>query len=148
MLKGLIELGLARSIGVLAVSAVGIGLLCAGLLLWLEPPHPVQLHVRWTPDVDDARRATLERDLRLDRGQHSEGTTFIYRLDPPTTDAIQAIVEHPNVDDTAHINRIRFRPEFEQDRERRSIFYGVIGGAAGSVAVLLWLAGRRAGRPA
>ena len=143
MLKGLLELGVRRVIGVLAISFVVIGLLSAGALLWLEPPHPVRLHVRWTSDVDDARRGELERQLKLSRGQLSEGNTFAYDLDPPTTEVIRAIVQHPNVDDTAHINRIRFRPSFEQDRQRRSIFYGVLGGGAGAVAVLLWLAKRR-----
>jgi hypothetical protein len=50
------------------------------------------------------------------------------------------------VDDTAHINRIRFRPEFEQDRERRAIFYGVLGGGLGAGAVLYWVVSRRAAR--
>ena len=143
MWKGLLELGVARVAGIFAGSFVVIGLMCAGVLLWLEPPHPVRLHVRWTADVDDARRGELERQLRLQRGQHSEGTTFVYELDPPSTDAIRAIVQHPSVDDTAHINRIRFRPEFEQDRQRRSIFYGVLGGGIGAIAVLVWLAKRR-----
>jgi len=146
MVKALLELGLARVAGILAASFLGLGLLSAGILLWLEPPHPVRLHVRWTADVDDARRAALERELQLSRGQRSEGTTFVYDLDTPTTDTIRAIVQHPSVDDTAHINRIRFRPEFEQDRQRRSIFYGVLGGAAGAVAVLLWIAKRRSER--
>jgi len=144
MFQALLGLGLKRSLGILAASFVGIGLLSAGLLLWLEPPHPVRLHIRWTTDVDEARRAALERELRLSRGQLSEGTTFVYELETPTTDAIRAIVQHPNAEDTAHINRVRFRPEFEQDRERRSIFYGVLGGAAGAVAMLLWVAMRRA----
>jgi hypothetical protein len=148
MWKGLLELGLARAAGILAASFVVIGLLSAGLLLWLEPPHPVRLHVRWTADVDDGRRAELERRLQLQRAQHSEGTTFHYDLDPPTTDAIRAIVQHPNVEDTAHINRIRFRPEFEQDRQRRSIFYGVLGGGVGAMAVLFWVIRRRSERGA
>ena len=147
MLKGLLELGLARVAGILVVSFVVIGLLSAGVLLWLEPPHPVRLHVRWTADVDDARRVELERQLHLQNARLSEGTTFVYNLDP-STEAIRAIVHHPNVEDTAHINRIRFRPEFEQDRQRRSIFYGVLGGGAGSVAFLLWLVRRRAGQGA
>jgi hypothetical protein len=143
MVRGLLELGLRRALGVLAISFVVIGLLSAGVLRWLEPPHPVRLHVRWTADVDEARRGELERQLQLNRPQHSEGTTWVYQLETPNTDAIRAIVQHPSVDDTEHINRIRFRPEFEQDRERRSIFYGVLGGGVGAVAVLLWLAKRR-----
>jgi hypothetical protein len=143
MVNALLQLGLRRALGVLAISFVVIGLVSAGLMRWLEPPHPVRLNVRWTADVDDARRGELERQLRLTRPRHSEGATFIYQLDVPSTDAIRTIVQHPSVDDTAHINRSRFRPEFEQDRERRSIFYGVLGGGVGAVAVLLWLAKRR-----
>jgi hypothetical protein len=149
MLRGLRDLGLARAAAILAVSFLAIGLLGGLALLWLEPPHSIRLNIRWKNDVDPGRRAALERELRVSNGDPTEGetgTTWAYELADPSADNIRAIVQHPSVDDTAHINRVRFRPEFEQDRQRRAIYYGVLAGGFGAVAVLVWVA-RRRGHP-
>ena len=101
------------------------------------------LNIRWTADVTDAQRTDLERELRLIEGQQTEGTTWEYRFTEPSTASIREIVQHPKVEDTEHINRVRFRPAFAYDRTRRIIFYSGIGGAVGAIAMVMWAANRR-----
>ena len=114
------------------------------LVLVAQPKQPVPIHVRWTRNVDAPRRAALERQLQLSDGRRIEGTTWVYMLRDPSTDEIRTIVTHPDVDDTAHVNRIWFRPELAHDRHRRAILSGGVAGVAGAVVVLLWKAIRLA----
>ena len=139
---GLRQLGAWRTLKLLAAAFVAIGLTSGLALLLLTPRRPIPIHVRWTPDVDAARRQSLERQLQLAEGRPTEGTTWVYQLQEPSTDDIRAIVTHPNVEDTAHVNRVWFRPEFGLDRQRRAVFFGGLIGGAGAVALLLWLAAR------
>ena len=143
MLSSLRALGLTRAIAWLFVGFVVSGGLAAGLLLMTTPVEPIPLNVRWKSDVTDARRADLERELRLIEGRLTEGTTWAYRLTDPSTASIRGIVQHPEVDDTAHINRIRFRPEFAYDRTRRVIFYSGFLASPGAIATVIWAALRR-----
>jgi hypothetical protein len=103
----------------------------------VEAPHAVRLNVRWRPDVDASQRALLEQQLHLTRGERTEGTTWTYWLPDPSADTIGAIVKHPSVEDTAHINRTRFRPEIRQDRERYAWLYSAPIAAVAAVIVLL-----------
>lgn len=139
MFTALKTFGFVRALAVLAIAFLIAAPAAWALLLWMNPPYPVRLNVRWTADVDAATRASLERQLRLTGGEPTEGTTFAYYLEDPTTEGIRAIVQHPSVDDTAHINRIRFRPELAQDRERRAILYAVPAGGIVALGALLWL---------
>jgi hypothetical protein len=123
--------------------ALAGGLTLAGLsLVW--PNTPVHVHVRWTPDVTDAERVTLERRFRLIAGQRGEGSTWEYQLTDPSTGNIRSIVQHERVDDTAHLNRIRYRPEFAQDRVRQILAYSVTAGGLGSALGLVVALRRRA----
>jgi hypothetical protein len=146
MLAELRELGLLRAAAALVAGLFVIGTLAWRTVLWMDPPHVVRLNVRWKADVDASRRAMLEQQLHLTQGEPTEGSTWAYRLPDPSTNTIRAIVQHPSVDDTAHINRVRFRPELSQDRERRAIAYAVPIGGIGAIGALLWIARRHGQR--
>jgi len=139
MLTQLRQFGFGRAVATLIVAFLVIGAASWPVLRWLDPPHDVRLNVRWKADVDAARRGRLERQFKLTRGERTEGTTWTYYLTDASTENIQAMVQHPSVDDTAHINRVKFRPEFSQDRDRQAIFHALIGGAVGAVAAVAWL---------
>lgn len=109
------------------------------LLLFFEPPHPIRLHVRWSAAVDDPTRATLEQQLALTGPELKEGTTWLYTLQDPTRDIIRAVVQHPQVEDTQHVDRERFRPSFNEDAPRKALYYGAAIGLGGTLVMLLWL---------
>jgi hypothetical protein len=116
----------------------------AGGLAWVMVPRvlpdaPVDIHVRWKPDVTDAQRLELERRFRLGAGDFREGTTWSYQLGDTTTPNIRALIQDARVDDTAHLNRIRYRPEFAQDRERQRPAYAVGIGGIGSILALAFV---------
>lgn len=136
--SGVRQRGIVHTLRVVGLAFVTIGTLAGTLLLLVRPAYPVPIHVRWKPDVDAARRSSLEQELALTEGRWTEGTTFAYLLTDPSTGRIRTIVGHPSVDDTEHLNRTWFRPDFEYDRERRALFYGALAGVIGAVAVLMW----------
>lgn len=145
MLASLRALGVWRALALLVVGFVVTGALAAWLLSTAITPQPVPIHIRWKTDVGDTERASLEQQFHVVDGHRTEGTTFVYLLTDPSTASIRTIVQHPRVDDTAHINRIRFRPEFGYDRTRRIIFYSVLAGGAGALVFLLQGARRKLG---
>ena len=149
MLSSLRALGVARAIAWFVVGFVVAGGVAAWLLLLAMPVGSVPINVRWKADVTDARRVDLEREFHLTEGHPTEGTTgttWAYRLTEPSTEGIRGIVQHPAVDDTAHINRVWFRPEFANDRTRRVIFYTGILASLGALATLCWAASRHRSR--
>ncbi len=127
--------------GRLAAVFIGASVLltaaAAAILSVVLASGPVPMHVRWKPETTDAERVDLERRFQLTNGVVTEGTTYAYHLADTSTANIRTIVEHPRVDDTADINRIRFRPAFKYDRDRRLIFFSLLAGGIGAVAVLL-----------
>ena len=143
MLSSLRAFGFVRALAVLVVGAIVAALAAGWILSRTLADGPVPINVRWKADVTEARRAALEQELRLTAGHPTEGTTWTYLLTDPSTDSIRGIVQHPSVDDTAHINRIRFRPELAYDRERRIIAYSVVLGAVGGMAILVVMLRRR-----
>ena len=134
------RLGVARALGWLAVGFVVSGGVSAWFLLQAIPAGPVPVNVRWKADVTDARRTELEQALRLTDGRPTEGTTWAYSLRDPSTEGIRELVQHPSVDDTAHIDRTSFRPEFAFDRPRRVLVYTAILASLGALGTLLWIA--------
>lgn len=66
------------------------------------------VHVRWSQSVDDATRARLQMRFGLADPHYDSGTTWVYLLTSPTTGNIQALVESPAVEDTHHIDRVKF----------------------------------------
>ena len=133
---------LGRALGGLAAAFALVTVLAWGILSLTWPESPVNINVRWTPDVVDAQRLELERRFRLTNSQQREGTTWTYELAETSTANIRALIQHERVDDTEHLNRIRYRPEFAQDRSRQILLASVAIGGFGSVLLLL-LAGRR-----
>ena len=66
------------------------------------------VHVRWAQFVDDSSRARLQMRFGLAAAQYDSGTTWVYFLMSPATENIQALVESPAVEDTHHIDRVKF----------------------------------------
>ncbi len=139
MMNGLKALGLLRGILLVVVSFSALTAGARGIMLYFEPPHPIRLHVRWKPDVDAGTRAQLEQQLSLTKPELQEGTTWLYVLPSPTTEAIRTVVQHPSVDDTQHVDRVTFRPSFREDAPRRALYYGAIAGGFGTLVVLLFV---------
>lgn len=115
--------------------------LAAGVLTWLllaavVPIRPVDINVRWADGTDAAARAARESRLSLTAGEQAEGTTWRYRLADPSTTNIRALVQDPAVADTHRLNRLRFRPEFAQDRARHLMLGAAL---AGVLVASLWL---------
>lgn len=127
----------------LAAAFVVITAVAWAALSFIRPQGPVNIHVRWTADVTGAQRAVLEQRFGLTGGQLKEGTTWAYALADTSTGNITALIQNPQVDDTEHLNRVRFRPVFADDRTRQNILYAA---AIGILGALLFVG--VAGRPA
>ena len=113
----------------------------AGGVGWLAlsrawPDTPIHVHVRWQAGIADTQRANLERRFRLEGGRRQQGDSWEYLLADTSTANIAALVQDSRVGDTAHLNRVRYRPEFAQDRMRQRLAYALAIGSAGAV---LWL---------
>src|SRR5688500_14135984 len=126
-----------RTLGGLAAAFVAVTGLAWGILSLTWPVAPVHVHVRWRADVTEGQRVELERQFELTDGRPIEGTSWEYQLVDASTGNIRTIVQNTSVDDTAHLNRIRFRPEFAQDRARQILVYSAAVGGIGSVLFLL-----------
>ena len=131
-----------RALARLVAGFVAMTAVTAGILWVTMPVRPVPIHVRWKTDVTDNERRALERQFRFASGEFTEGTTWTYWLTDPSTADIRAIVQHPRVDDTHHINRIRFRPRFANDRSRQIVAFSVLSGAMGSLLLVVAPAAR------
>jgi hypothetical protein len=127
-------IGLVRAISFLVIGLAGLWWGGGWLLSIVVPVQPVPINIRWNAEVDDKRRVDLERQFHLIDGQHAEGTTWSYLLTDPSSETIRTIVEHPNVDDTAHVDRVEFRPALVFDRTRRVVLgVAMVGLAAMAV---------------
>ena len=89
----------------LAVLVVGALVGVASRVLDGDPAKGI--HVRWHAEVTDADRLELEAEFFL-RGERREDRTFGYDLLDDSQANIQALVEHPAVEDTHHIDRGNF----------------------------------------
>jgi hypothetical protein len=134
---------MARLLGTLAVVFSTVSVLAWALLSFAWPNSPVDIHVRWKPEVTAAQRGEMERQFQLTAGEFLDGTTWRYQLADTATANIRALVQDPRVDDTEHLNRVRYRPEFGQDRARQVIAYSLALGGIGAVALLVVVAVRR-----
>jgi hypothetical protein len=129
--------GVWRLVARFAARTIAIGALAAGLFAVTIPVPQVAINVRWKVGVTDEQRLELERRFQLTSGRVTEGPTRAYMLADTSTDHIPALVQHASVDDTANLNRIRFRPPFASDPGRIIPVYALIAGLAGAV---LWVA--------
>src|SRR3954471_1265032 len=109
---------LGRTAMSFAAAFVVITAVAWAMLSLVRPQAAVNIHVRWTAGVTGAQRATLEKRFGLTGGKQSEGTTWAYALADTSTANIRALIQDPQVDDTEHLNRVRFRPVFADDRTR------------------------------
>src|SRR5262245_13310660 len=126
-----------RTLPVLAAASVVAAGAVWGLLSLFWPVNPVHIHVRWKPDVTNAQRVELERQFQLTEPSPIDGSSWEYQLADASTTNIRTIVQDGRVDDTEHLNRIRYRPEFAQDRSRQILLYSAGAGAMGSVLLLV-----------
>jgi hypothetical protein len=78
--------------------------------------RPAAVHVRWAENVDDARRAELERQYELTAPERTDGRTFAYALTDVSRANIQALVLDPAIEDTHEINRTAYRVGFLSPR--------------------------------
>jgi hypothetical protein len=69
----------------------------------LEPRRYIK--VRFTPGVDTARQAELERRHQLQAGVRLEGVTWRYMLGDASIDAVLAIMRDPEIEDTHGVDR-------------------------------------------
>ena len=126
-----------RALRVSVLAFVVCGAATAGVLAAIIPARHAPINVRWGPGVSDSQRAALEQRFHLAAGHQTEGSTWAYDLADSSFTNIRAIVRDPAVDDTAHINRLFFRPEFAFDREARIAIGAVMAGALISILVLV-----------
>lgn len=126
------------SLAVRAVLAFVVATAAAAVVLSMTlSSGPVPLHVRWKAGTTDAERTVREQRYHLTDGRVTEGTTRAYLLADTSTSNIRAMVQDPYVEDTADINRVRFRPRFSNDRQRRLIVFSVAAGVIAAVYVSL-----------
>jgi hypothetical protein len=113
------------------------GAAAAGLLAAIIPARYAPINVRWRPEITTAQRTALEQRFDLANGHQTEGTTWAYDLGDSSFSNIRALVRESAVDDTAHINRRLFRPEFAFDREARIVIGALAVGMFASVLLLV-----------
>ena len=83
-------------------------MLAAGSIhLWVPSALAPRVNVRWAPPVEEFERRNVERTLGLLDGEQVDGTTWAYDLGDPSRSAVEALVTHPLVEDTHHIDRAK-----------------------------------------
>lgn len=90
-----------------AAAAIVLSALAAAYYFTVEPAATVK--VRWRDTVSEAQRTAHERRFLLTGPIAEEPRTFRYDLLDTRPANLQAIVEHPDVEDTAEIERTRFQ---------------------------------------
>ncbi len=83
------------------------------VVLWVTiPVEPVPINVRWTRELTDGERITLESRFHLADGRlQDDAATWSYALFDYSRDNIRALVTHPVVLDTHHVDRSTFQPD-------------------------------------
>jgi hypothetical protein len=98
------------------------------------------IHVRWAPDVDDARRAAAEAQFRILRGRFLGERTWEYQLFDSSLGMVQTIVTSPLVEDTSGVDRSTFvvvsrDPDFSAEPKTEWLTGLASCGQAGEVSV-------------
>lgn len=75
------------------------------------PRREAAIHVRWVADLDADEKERLEARFGLRPDQPPEGRTQRYRIHDVSRSAIERIVQHDAVEDTAGIDRTSFTVE-------------------------------------
>ena len=63
------------------------------------------IHVRWIETLEETQRTAIERSIGLYRAEHTEGTTWRYRVPDSSPQRLRAIVNHDMVADTNGFDR-------------------------------------------
>lgn len=95
----------AAPILALAIASAAVLAGAVSLRLFVSPALAPRVNVRWTDTVSEPARAALERELMLLAGERIEGPTWAYDLGDPSARGIDALVTHPSIADTHHIDR-------------------------------------------
>jgi hypothetical protein len=93
------------------VAAIAWSLAAAlAIIYWgVVPLLPDRVNIRWAPGVSDAQREEAERALSLTNdGKTGDQRSWSYIVADSSPDTISAIVQHPLIDDTGHIDRDTF----------------------------------------
>ena len=94
----------SRRLFVVAVVATAVILSFAGAYYLTYEPAPL-VRVRWREGLPPERRAELERRFLLVRPVLHEGRTFSYDLLDTRHSNVAELLEHPDAEDTDHIDR-------------------------------------------
>jgi len=87
-------------------SVSALVMLAAGSIdAWVPSALAPRVNVRWAPPVQESERLEFERTLGLLEGAPVDGRTWAYDLRDPSRSTVEALVTHPLVEDTHHIDR-------------------------------------------
>ena len=116
-----------------------LSIVSAAILYLVFPGPYVRVNVQWKAGVDDDTKLPLERELGLTEGRELNGAIWRYALVKYSPADIRAIVENPNIDSTAHLDRVRFRPDgpLPAGRARQALQRGAIVGLLVSLVMLM-----------
>lgn len=117
----------------LFVAFVSVAGVTGTALVQMCRAQPVRINVRWKEHVGPVERQRLERQLHLAAAADSEDTTWEYVLTEPSPEHVGAVVAHPAVEDTEHVDRESLRPERADELERRAWLFAVLIGLTAAV---------------
>jgi 4-amino-4-deoxy-L-arabinose transferase-like glycosyltransferase len=112
----------------------------ATAILYIVFPAPdVRVSIQWKASVDDEAMGPLERDLGLTEGRELNGAIWRYALVDLSPANIRAIVNNPNIESTANLDRVRLQPEglLPASRGVQALQRGAIAGVLISLVLLL-----------
>ncbi|MEQ1759484.1 MAG: hypothetical protein ABL986_14280 [Vicinamibacterales bacterium] len=90
-------------------------------LVYRLPISPPVINVAWSPSVNDEERTALETRFQLFEGDFKGGQLWSYNLADVSSDNVSALVQHPSVSDTHHINRRSFAVDGATGRFERAV---------------------------
>lgn len=79
----------------------------ASILLWVLVPPPLapRINVRWAANISAESRSQLEQEFSLVAGRLVADSVWLYELADVSTANIKALISHPAVADTHHLDR-------------------------------------------
>jgi hypothetical protein len=107
-------------------------------LMYRMPIPPPVINVAWSSAVDDQQRATLEARFHLTGGDFRGGRLWTYQIGDTTRANVGALVSHPAVEDTQHIDRRSFAVDRASGPLWRAVSTLPIGLVVSTFAVLGW----------
>lgn len=102
------------------LALVSIVMLIAATALRASLPSPFapRVHVRWSAGLSAERRAALEGELSLQRGESRAVDTWEYDLTDPEPASVARLIAHPDVVDTHYLERASGRVSADAPRGR------------------------------